>query len=260
MIKKIINKLISFTGYSFNKKYNNKTYLDDVLKIFIKKNNPVIMDVGANKGQSVDRFQSIFKKPYIYCFEPVKSSFDLLKKKITLEKRIKAYNFAICKNQKKKKIYIYKNDAHSGFNKVLKNTKWLELRSKRINISSKNYLKKTELVKTETIDNFCKKNNIKEIDILKIDTQGNEDNVLKGCANLLKQKKIKIIQVEVILQDVYSKYLNIYDIEKYLIPNSYRLLATNKFGNLIDNYSFQLDILYTTKDLYKKIKKTNNDR
>ena len=73
--------------------------------------------------------------------------------------------------------------------------------------------------------------------------------------NLLKQKKIKIIQVEIIFQDIYSKYLNIYDIEKYLIPNSYRLLATNKFGNLIDNYSFQMDILYTTKDEYKKISK-----
>ena len=255
MIKKLINKIVSLVGYSFEKKYNEKTYLNNLLKIFIKKNDPIILDVGANKGQSVDRFQSIFEKPYIYCFEPVKSCFNLLKKKINSEKRIKVYNLAVCKNNKKKKIYIYENDAHSSFNKVLKNTKWLKLRSKKINISSKKYLKKTELVKTETIDNFCKKNNIKEIDILKIDTQGNEDNVLRGCKNLLRQKKIKIIQVEIILQDVYSKYLNIYDIEKYLIPNSYRLLATNKFGNLIDNYSFQMDILYTTKDLYKKISK-----
>ena len=148
MIKMLINKIVSLVGYSFEKKYDEKTYLNNLLKIFIKKNDPIILDVGANKGQSVDRFQSIFEKPYIYCFEPVKS-----------------------------------------------------------------------------------------------------------CFNLLKQKKIKIIQVEIILQDVYSKYLNIYDIEKYIIPNSYRLLATNKFGNLIDNYSFQMDILYTTKDLYKKISK-----
>tara|TARA_X000000950_G_scaffold289310_1_gene411838 strand:- start:20982 stop:21755 length:774 start_codon:yes stop_codon:yes gene_type:complete len=255
MIKKLINKVVGITGYNFNKKYNQKTYLDNLLKLFIKKNDPVILDIGANKGQSVERFQSIFKDPYIYSFEPVKSCFNLLKKKIENKKRFKAYNIAICKNNKKKKIYIYENDAHSSFHKVLEDTKWLKLRSKKINTSPKKYLKKAELVSSETIDNFCKKNKIKNIDILKIDTQGNEDNVLKGCRNLLKQKRIKVIQVEIILQDVYNKYLNIYDIEKYLIPNSYRLLATNKFGNLIDNYSFQMDILYTTNHLYKKIKK-----
>ena len=41
----------------------------------------IILDIGANKGQSIDRFLGIFKNPTIHSFEPIKSEFDIMKKK-----------------------------------------------------------------------------------------------------------------------------------------------------------------------------------
>ena len=91
------------------------------------------------------------------------------------------------------KINIYKGTSHSSFNKAILNTKWIKLRSRKINVLPDNYLLETKFVKSQSLDNFCKKNKVSHIDILKIDTQGNEDNVLKGAKKLLKKKKIKLI-------------------------------------------------------------------
>ena len=48
-------------------------------------------------------------------------------------------------------------------------------------------------VQTQSIDNFCLKNNINCIDLLKLDTEGNEFNVLKGAEKFLSENKIKVI-------------------------------------------------------------------
>ena len=67
------------------------------------------------------------------------------------------------------------------------------------------------------IDNYCKNNNITEIDYIKIDTQGKEQEVLKGMLNLIKEQKVSIIELELIVGFGYKK--NSLDYEKYLTPN-----------------------------------------
>ena len=52
-------------------------------------------------------------------------------------------------------------------------------------------------VQTQTLDYFCFSNNIKCIDLLKLDTEGNEFNVLKGAEKLLSENRIKVIYTEI---------------------------------------------------------------
>src|SRR5258708_1156157 len=59
--------------------------------------------------------------------------------------------------------------------------------------------------KMDTIDNFCKINNISNIDFLKIDVEGHELSVLKGAQYMLTNKHIKIIQFEFNSHNVYSR-------------------------------------------------------
>ena len=54
---------------------NEKIFFYPKLKSFYKNasiniNSPVILDVGANKGQSIDFFKSIYPDCLIYAFEP----------------------------------------------------------------------------------------------------------------------------------------------------------------------------------------------
>ena len=102
-----------------------------------------------------------------------------------------------------------------------------------------------------------KEKNLKNIDILKIDTQGFEDKVLLGAQNLLKKNAIKLIQLELIFAEIYEKPLQIYDVEKTLIPNNYRLLSILNNGSLISDYTFQSEFIYVSNDIYENFKLTS---
>ena len=58
-------------GYSISKADGFKSVtFDDINKIQIEKTNPIIFDVGANEGQSIERFQNLFPESFIHSFEP----------------------------------------------------------------------------------------------------------------------------------------------------------------------------------------------
>tara|TARA_B100001057_G_scaffold417676_1_gene436541 strand:+ start:372 stop:749 length:378 start_codon:yes stop_codon:yes gene_type:complete len=55
-----------------------------------------------------------------------------------------------------------------------------------------------------TLDDFCDENSVEFIDFLKIDVQGAEFRVLKGAHRALSEKRIGVVQLEVILGDTYK--------------------------------------------------------
>ena len=92
---------------------------------------------------------------------------------------------------------------------------------------NKSSIVNSELVPSVTLDKFCKKNDIKKIDLLKIDTEGHEFEVLSGATNLLK-KDIEYILIEFHFSKIYKNY-NKYKIEKLLKKNNYILIKKFKF-------------------------------
>ena len=75
-IKKIINKF----GYRISRvseKYDLINF-DELLREKIKKKNPIIFDVGGNRGSSIKKFKKIFNKPIIHSFEPNKEVFKIM--------------------------------------------------------------------------------------------------------------------------------------------------------------------------------------
>ena len=75
-------------------------------------------------------------------------------------------------------------------------------------------LQRSYSVKTMTLKKYCKKNNISHIDLLKIDTEGNDYNVLLGAGDFLQN--VKYIQWEE--WDEHLSYGNTFhkDIKKLL--------------------------------------------
>ena len=71
-------------------------------------------------------------------------------------------------------------------------TKWVFARKLILKIllqSTKDYIKYKVYI--STLDKFVKKNNIKSIDILKVDIEGSEYKFLKGAKNTQKTTKLK---------------------------------------------------------------------
>jgi FkbM family methyltransferase len=248
MIKIIIKKILIFFGYETivlkKKKFSN---IDKILINKITKN-PIIFDIGAYNGISIDRFVNLFLNPQIHSFEPNKKIFNQLTLKYSKMKNVKLNNLAVSDKNASKKFFIYtRNEDLSSFSRIQKKTIFF----KKFFFKRKNFFK---LINTQsiTLDKYCQNKKIKKINLLKIDVQANEDLVLKGSSRMLSKGKIDIIQCELILDSNYNKYLSFYDIEKYLVPNGYRLVASYPGNqNLFEGDTYCIELVYFKKSLIK---------
>ena len=248
MIKRSIQKIIGSLGYEIKKKEIKNQVFDKILKKRLD-NKPIIFDVGANQGQSIKRFKSIFSDPIIHSFEPLKEDFLKMDNEFKNDNKVFLNNFAVGDKIEVKNLNITKKSDNSSFNDITIGTEWLKKRSKQNNTDETGYVSRIEEVNVIKLDDYIIENKIETIDILKIDTQGYEDKVLDGCFESIKQNKIKIIITEIILDNNYSKYLNFLDIEKNLIPNNFRLVGIDLANpDLFSGIVFAADLMYFNKN------------
>ena len=255
-MKKQIKKLLNSFGYNITKKNNNQIRLsfDDIYKLKIN-NNPVIFDIGANQGQSIERFKKIFPQAIVHAFEPIEFEFEKLNKKYKDDQNVILNNFAVGDKEEIKDLYITAKTENTSFNKLRKNSQWLKERSKQFKTSENEYTKKVQKTQVITLDSYCHKNSVQFIDILKIDTQGYEDKVLKGCEDIFKNNLVKAVETEIMFDDVYEKHLTFTDIEKNLLPYNFRFSAIENYNyNLFEGIVFFANLLYLNE---KKISLEN---
>ena len=105
-----------------------------------------------------------------------------------------------------------------------------------------------EEVSVNTLDGFCKKNNISTIDFLKIDVEGNEYKVLLGAQKMIKAGKISFIQFEFGGTDIDARIF-FFDFFKLLSGNYnlYRILKNGLWP--INHYKETDEIFFTTNYL-----------
>lgn len=255
-MKKLLQKLINIFGYKVSKiKTIEKHDLDKIIKFINNKEKSIIFDVGANKGQSIKRFKKIYKDSVIHSFEPGGIECDKIKSKYGNDKNVFINNVGVGEKKESLEFNINANTTHSSFKQLLENTTWIKKRSKVQNIKDDKYTVSKEIKQIISLDDYALENKINLIDVLKIDTQGYEDKVIAGAKNLIKGNKIKIIQIEIIFSEIYENPLNIYDIEKFLIPNGYKLFGFSNAGSLVSHYIFQSDFIYVSRDTYEEFKK-----
>jgi FkbM family methyltransferase len=267
LIKRKIIQTINKTGYELvgKKSIVKHNNFDAIIKFLIKElykiKNPIIFDVGANIGQSIERFSSLFKSEEfkIYSFEPTPKLFQILKNKYDLKKNIKLFQLALDDEITKSKFFSYEYDAINSLIQTDENSKFHKSRQIALNNSDcSNFTNEIE-VQTTKIDNIVDEQNIDKIDVLKIDTQGNEDRVLEGSKKLLNSNKINLIELELILGFGYQRQMSFYDIEKVLSPYGYRLIGIDYASNIISFSNYQVNLIYVNSELFDKIKHLHYD-
>lgn len=184
---------------------------NDVRKI-INRKDLIIFDVGANIGNTVIDYKSFFPKSTIYCFEPVKSTFELLVENTKKLKTVNCFNYALGNKDEQIEIELSED---SEFNSLLNTS----------NIRSR----KVEKIEVKRLDNFCAYKEIKQIDLLKIDVEGFEINVLDGCGTELLNN-IKAIYVEVGFVESARLKTNFKDLDTYLNKSGFTIC------NFYDNF------------------------
>jgi FkbM family methyltransferase len=220
---KIFQKLDDIIYYLFSNRCNEEKFL----KNFFKKKNLVIIDAGGNLGAYIDLLEKNFFIRKGFIFEPSRECEIYLKKHYN--KKYTIINQALS-NIHKKKIF-YENEVLSQSSLIQKN-----------NAFNKNFkIKKSYTIQCTTIDNFYKKNKLNNIfDILKIDCEGEDYNVLKGSKNLLINKRIKLIKIEIENNSKLIKIINF--LKKY----DYNLVTITKNKFYEDKLIF-IDAYFSSK-------------
>lgn len=215
----------------------------------LKQDSYCLFDVGANKGDFTKIILDFFNNDNIeiHCFEPSKATFELLSNNIKSDK-------VILNNKglgKEAGIFPFYTDSPGSGTASLTKRK-LDHLGVDFDYS--------EDVSIDTLDDYCRANNIEDIDLLKLDVEGHEFDVLEGSKEMLKRKMIKMISFEfggcnidtrTFLRDFYY-LLNEFG---FLI---YRITPSGYFY-LLDNYSEKLELFRTTnflgirRDLTKKL-------
>lgn len=183
----------------------------------------IFFDVGAHKCESINLFNRYFKIKKIYAFE-ANENLTLKNKKIPNT----TFIFKGVGEKNGKKIFNQSDfSAISSFNDLNENSKYSKFKKKLINFiySTNNTIKKKK-VDMITLGSFCKKNKIKKVELLKIDTEGYELNVLKGLKNHLS--KVDVILFEHHFDSSLVKNYKFSDIHNFLRENNFRKTLKNK--------------------------------
>jgi FkbM family methyltransferase len=233
----IYNFIKKYLHININIKFKKNLSFDEIYKKYIK-TNPVIIDVGANEGQSIKRFNLIFDNCIVHSFEPITKCFNQMIKDFP-DKRFIKNNYALSDKNANKEFFINKSSVTSGFNRINKNYD---------EKNEKNKIKNSIKIKTITLDAYIKFNKIKKIDILKIDTQGHELNVLIGAKKSLKKNMINFIEVEIILCDYYTKKIKLYEIDYIMDKNNYELFDFSEIRYSKKGRIKWFDMLYINKN------------
>lgn len=223
----MINKLLALYQLLSNSLVlliSNQIDKEKLLKQYFKKS-IVYFDVGANIGTNVKFVKKIFgKNAIIHCFEPNHECLKILNN----IPRIKINDFAIDKDNKSKNYYEHPISSWSSLKKI------------------EGYKRKIK-IKCSTLDKYIEKQKIKKIDYLKIDTEGNDFNVLLSAKNFISKGKIKIIEAEIIFSNK-NKYTNenFDNIYSFLKKNNYDLIGIND-QKIINNKILCINAIFNFK-------------
>lgn len=209
-------------------------------KLFLN-NHLTIFEVGGWKGQLVDFFITFPNKKDIYLFEPNPKAYSFLVEKYKNDNNTKIFDFGLYNQNVRKNIFITQKDNLASL------------------IEPKNDNQSLKIVSTNEVDlkvgdEFIEENQIKNIDILSINTQGTEKEILDGLQRSLAKDIIKSIIIEIDFSNRYKKN-SFYNIESVIHKHGYELYDINLIkGKNTDKFSTGISVLdcfYISSSLVK---------
>ena len=168
---------------------------------------PVIFDVGAHRGDYALAALNRRESALIHCFEPAAETFRILATRIGGRARLHCLALSDCSGTRT----LFGDRIDSPMASLFRR----DLRAFGIENSIE------ETVKTETLDEVCAAEDIRHIDLLKIDAEGAEHLVLLGARRMLSEHRIARIMFE---------YGGTALDSHFFIRDFYRVLDSNGFA------------------------------
>jgi FkbM family methyltransferase len=189
----------------------------------------VILDVGANCGQTTKRLARAFPDLAIHCLEPNQDLHARIKERVNFHKNLQVHRCGAGAEDTEMPFFKSTKHESNSFHQD-----W----SHRHGVPTG-----TETVPVHRLDTFCAQNGMDTVSVLKINAEGFDFKVLEGAAGMLKKKKILSIYVEVSFGAEADEsgrcgdYLNHMEAQGYHFVGLYQVARAKegyiKWGNLL---------------------------
>jgi FkbM family methyltransferase len=196
----------------------------------------LVIDVGANSGQSIELFLELIPNCKIFAFEPNPVLARNLKQKFSDNPNIQSFQLGISDTAGEKIFHENVFDATSTFEELKMTSKYLKFKSMLLGVKPEEIVVKSYPVEVTTLSDFINNQCTEPIGILKIDTEGHEYACLAGLFKSQLRVEIDFIQLEIHYDDMYLNGKSLKDITEILDKNGYCLEGKVKhgFGNFED--------------------------
>lgn len=234
----------------FDKKLKTFFSQKKILRHLVKSKKPIFLDIGGNTGEAVKLYKKLFPNCEVNTVEPNKESFKLNKIKTKKFKKINYHNFALSNynGYSYLNVNLENNRQGSSLFDFSKNSLAMKKNHHpKENLEKRNFTK--EYVKIKKSNDFLSK--FKKVDFFKIDTGGSELNIIKDISKK-NFKKIKVLQIEIFLDDVYkfNAQKNFNKIFNILLENNFMIYDfSHIYKNLKIQRTLWFDIIFVNKNL-----------
>ncbi len=175
-----------------------------------------IFDVGANIGQTARTFSRSFPGARIFSFEPCEVTYRQLAASTRSLHNVRCIQSALGVTDETRRLYHQKdsqwNSLAEGVNQVTEVGSY-------------------EDVAVTSIDDFCIREGIGEIDLVKTDTEGFDLEVIRGAAGILRSDRVLFVYSEVTFNESDTKHTNFFQLSELL--GDYRF----QFVSLYDQFT-----------------------
>ena len=196
----------------------------------------VVFDIGAHVGEWANLALEINPHLQIHCFEPGKDNFEKLTAHVRSE-QVVCNPFGLSSSQGEKTFFIYRDAP--GLNSLyqrrgLEDGWGLETPQE------------SEIVRLETLDNYCRERKIRHIDFMKIDVEGHQLEVFKGGRSLFAEHRVGIVKFEyggcnidakVLLKDIFEFFDGMEYRFYKILPDTLR--PVERYDQRLENFKYQ---------------------
>jgi FkbM family methyltransferase len=226
----MIGSLFRSLGYEVRRKgqgFHADAYADQQ-SLLSRDEVEVILDLGANVGQTAQHYRQLFPNAMIHSFEPCESTFRTLSENCRGDGRIEPHQLAVADVSGSRTFYL---NADSVTNSLLPNSST----ATRVLLDSLIKPAGSVEVPTTTLDDFCSGHAIDRVNILKMDIQGGELMALQGASRMLEAKAIDLIYSEVLFAELYESQTDFHDLCRFLSSYDYTLYGLYNLNAGRDN-------------------------
>jgi FkbM family methyltransferase len=214
-LKSLMRRSFKAVGLTVHRYRAGDDPFEDMHRLLLPGRAPLIIDVGANLGQSIVRFRAIFPIAEMHSFEPSPSTYAQLCRNVAHYSGVHLNNYgvgatateAILLENYYSEMSSFLAPGRLAWGKVTRQTP----------------------VRIETLDDYCAGHDLGPITIVKTDTQGLDFDVIKGSVGLIARHRIQMVSMEVIFSEMYEGLPRFDEILLFMREHGFRLVSLYNF-------------------------------